>query len=122
MHISGLKDLARLVALAVLCAVAACTGPQPEIAAASPEVLAADAPPGLVYAAQHCASCHAIRGDQVRSPHPRATPFRTLANTSGMTGYALTAWMRTSHPTMPNFVVESDRIEEVWDYMVTLKE
>ncbi len=121
MRMSRSVNVARLLALALLCAAAACTPPQPAVTSA-PDALPADAPPGLVYAAQHCASCHAIRGDQLRSPHPGATPFRTIANTSGMTGYALTAWMRTSHPTMPNVVVESDRIEEVWDYMVTLKE
>lgn len=109
-----MRSIVLALALAALCS---CSGPQ-KAPAPAPAVESA----GLAYAQAHCASCHAVRADERYSPNPEATPFATLASTSGMTGYALAAWLRTSHPTMPNIIVEDARIEEVWDYMQTLKE
>lgn len=76
---------------------------------------------GYLYAKAHCAACHAIRPGERLSPDPDATPFALLAETPGMTGYALAAWLRSDHPSMPNLIVEDARIDEVWDYMQTLK-
>jgi mono/diheme cytochrome c family protein len=111
-----------LYAALSLLSLAACVAPEAvgQTAPAPPRDPALDMP-GYVYAAQHCAACHAIRGGERLSPNPDATPFEVVANTPGMTGYALTVWLNTSHPTMPNFIVESDRIEEVWLYMTTLR-
>jgi hypothetical protein len=39
----------------------------------------------------------------------------------GMTSIALNVWLHTSHPTMPNLLVEPDRIDDLSAYLETLK-
>jgi hypothetical protein len=38
-----------------------------------------------------------------------------------MTGTALTVWMQTSHPTMPNFVLTKQDTLDVVAYILSLK-
>jgi mono/diheme cytochrome c family protein len=121
-----MPSFAPRLAVIVFALLAACASPPTNgrAPAAAPVAAPRDASldmPGYAYAAAHCAACHAIRRGEDLSPNPDATPFETIANTPGMTGYALTVWLNTSHPTMPNFIVEADRIEDVWAYMATLK-
>jgi hypothetical protein len=109
------------VALAACAPISHAAGPDAATPPAAPVDKALEMP-GYIYAAAHCASCRAIRRGELISPNRDATPFQVLAQTPGMTGYALAAWLNTSHPTMPNFIVEADRIEDVWLYMATLKQ
>jgi mono/diheme cytochrome c family protein len=76
---------------------------------------------GLVYAQQACAACHAVETHQSASPNPAAPPFDDVANMPGMTGYALNSWLHTSHPTMPNFVIDADHVDDVAAYLATLR-
>jgi len=127
---SGLTDpavfraplAATLLAAAGLLA-SACA-PPPDTAA-SPEhvqtVEAATPSPGRTYADAACASCHAVAPDDTRSPNPKAPSFETIANVPGMTLMAFNVALHTSHKTMPNLIVESARIEELWAYLYTLK-
>ena len=39
-----------------------------------------------------------------------------------MTGIALTVWLTTSHPTMPNIIVEPPDMDNVIAYILSLKE
>jgi mono/diheme cytochrome c family protein len=80
----------------------------------------ADAAAGEAYAEKVCARCHAIHPSGL-SPEPTAPPFRDVANTPGMTGIALRVWLSTSHPTMPNIVVEPQDMDNVIAYVLTLK-
>jgi len=34
---------------------------------------------------------------------------------------ALNVWLHTSHPTMPNFIIDPDRIDDLIAYIATLK-
>jgi tetratricopeptide (TPR) repeat protein len=77
---------------------------------------------GLAYARRHCASCHNIQGTDAPSPNQKATPFRTVANTPGMSVTALTVWSRTTHPTMPNFVMEPRDMDDLIAYILSLRE
>ena len=52
---------------------------------------------------------------------PEATPFQTVANAPGMTEMALTVWLQTSHPTMPNIILEQDDLRNVVAYIRSLK-
>jgi mono/diheme cytochrome c family protein len=61
---------------------------------------------GYDYAKEVCAGCHGISVEE--SPLPEATPFREVANRPGVTGTAIKVWLETSHPTMPNIVLEED--------------
>jgi mono/diheme cytochrome c family protein len=76
---------------------------------------------GLAYAQETCAPCHAVGGSQRLSPNPKAHSFDAIANTPGMTATALNAWLHTSHPTMPNFILDPNRIDDLSAYIATLK-
>lgn len=93
------------------------------ILALSSEALAQDADieAGAAYAKQVCAACHAVLPGEQGSPLPQATPFQSVANTPGMTELALTVWLQSSHPTMPNIVLEPDDMQNVVAYIRSLE-
>ncbi|MBI1362270.1 MAG: cytochrome C [Alphaproteobacteria bacterium] len=76
---------------------------------------------GLAYARQSCSSCHAVDAGQKTSPNPNAPSFQSVANMPGMTRIALNVWLHTSHPTMPQLIVDPYRIDDLAAYMATLK-
>jgi hypothetical protein len=76
---------------------------------------------GLRYAESICSPCHAVHANQIHSPVKRATPFQLVADTSGMTANALTAWLQTSHPTMPNVIMTDENMRNVIEYILSLK-
>jgi mono/diheme cytochrome c family protein len=76
---------------------------------------------GAAYAKQYCAKCHAI-ADEDPSPEHTAPPFKDVANISGMTATALTVWLQTSHPTMPNIILEPNDMSNVVAYILSLKD
>lgn len=81
-----------------------------------------DADKGFTYALRMCGDCHAVRPTQQTSPVEKATPFRIVANTRGMTGTAVAVWLRTPHPTMPNLIVPPDDMENIIAYILSLRE
>jgi len=81
---------------------------------------AGDPQAGAAYAKQYCAKCHAI-ADEDASPEQTAPRFKDVANSSGMTATALTVWLQTSHPTMPNIIVEPSDMDNVVAYILSLK-
>ncbi|HEX7531762.1 MAG TPA: cytochrome C [Methyloceanibacter sp.] len=74
---------------------------------------------GFEYATQYCSGCHGISSEA--SPLHKATRFREVADRPGVTGTALRVWMETSHPTMPNIIVEKDDMLNVIAYILSLK-
>ena len=58
-----------------------------------------------------------------RTRHPSIQRFasKEIANTSGMTATALTVWLQTSHPTMPNIILEPNDVSNVVAYILSLK-
>lgn len=81
----------------------------------------ADVAAGKVYAEEVCAACHAVQAGDLESPLFEATPFQEVADTPGMTELALSVWLQTSHPTMPNIVLEQDDMRNVIAYIRSLK-
>ena len=77
---------------------------------------------GRAYAEEACARCHAVAPDDVHSPKVDATSFETVANTPGMSVIALSVWLQTPHPTMPNLVIKSEDLHDVIAYIVSLKD
>lgn len=75
---------------------------------------------GLDYARTDCAGCHGVERGDATSPHPFARPFQEVAETPGMTGMALHAWLTTSHPTMPNLIIEPEDMRDVVAYILSL--
>jgi cytochrome c len=82
---------------------------------------AGDPTAGADYAKKFCTKCHALNRGET-SPEPTAPPFADVANTKGMTATALTVWLTTSHPTMPNIVIEPHDMDNVVAYILSLKE
>jgi mono/diheme cytochrome c family protein len=80
-----------------------------------------DARRGLEVASAICSKCHAITQYQPASPNARAPRFEDVANSSGMTAIALTAWLQTSHPTMPNIKLTDAETRDVIQYILSLK-
>ena len=74
---------------------------------------------GFSMAQQVCSKCHGISAE--KSPLPQAPRFREVADQKGMTGTALTVWMQTSHPTMPNIVLTKQEYLDVVAYILSLK-
>lgn len=81
-----------------------------------------DARKGLVYAQKICAACHNVLAAEGASPNTQAPPFKKIANTPGMTVTALTVWSRTTHPTMPNLVIEPADMDDLIAYMLGLRD
>jgi mono/diheme cytochrome c family protein len=89
--------------------------------AATPASPTAAASRGLTFAKASCASCHAVDAGRAASPNADAPTFEAIANSPGMTKLALDAFLHTSHSTMPNLIIESATIEDLWAYLETLK-
>ena len=77
---------------------------------------------GYQYAKTFCSECHGIEHDDLGSPNFAAPPFRTVANTPGMSRRALVVWLQSPHPTMPNLVIPRDDMHDVIEYIMSLKE
>ena len=60
---------------------------------------------GLEFAMEFCSSCHAVASGY--SPLAAATPFKEIAESPGMTGTSLAVFLQTSHPTMPNLILDN---------------
>jgi mono/diheme cytochrome c family protein len=80
-----------------------------------------DVEAGAAYAKQVCAACHAVLPNEQISPLLQAPTFQSVANTRGMTELALTVWLQSSHPTMPNIVLKPDDLRNVVAYIRSLK-
>jgi mono/diheme cytochrome c family protein len=89
--------------------------------ASSADAQTGDPQAGAAYAKKVCAQCHAT-DRSAASPEPTAPPFQDVANTPGMTGTALRVWLSTSHPTMPNIIVEPQDMGNVIAYILSLKD
>jgi hypothetical protein len=50
-----------------------------------------------------------------------APSFEKVAGTPGMTDRALRVWLQSSHPTMPNFILDSDERADIVVYIMSLK-
>jgi mono/diheme cytochrome c family protein len=77
---------------------------------------------GLTFVRLHCAECHAI--DLVsESPLKIAPPFRTLHQQFPVETLRrrLAEGITASHPTMPQFRLDADQINDVIDYLKTLE-
>jgi len=81
----------------------------------------ADVEAGAAYAGEVCAACHAVLANENMSPLPQAPTFQSVADTPGMTELALTVWLQSSHPTMPNIILAQDDLRNVVAYIRSLE-
>jgi mono/diheme cytochrome c family protein len=92
--------------------------------------VAQNAEAGQNLAVQICSRCHAVLRGEGANPKPEPLPFRKIgrplpfediANTPGVTEMALYAWLTSSHPTMPNIVLDKEQLTNVVAYILSLK-
>jgi mono/diheme cytochrome c family protein len=81
----------------------------------------ADIEAGAAYAEQVCSPCHAVLPHEKHSPLPQAPSFQSVADTPGMTELALTVFLQSSHPSMPNIILTPDEMRNVIAYIRSLK-
>jgi mono/diheme cytochrome c family protein len=77
---------------------------------------------GRSFARRVCAECHAVLPSKTISPNAKAPTFKAVANTPGMTATALAVWLRTSHPTMPNLIIDPEDMDDVIAYILSLRD
>ncbi len=80
-----------------------------------------DAPQGLVHVQKNCSECHAVKARERRSPDPDAPSFESVASTPGMNRQALYVWLKTPHPTMPNFIIPRNETDDIISYVQSLR-
>lgn len=80
----------------------------------------ADVAAGQAYAENVCAACHAVLANENMSPLAEAPTFQSVADTPGMTELALSVWLQSSHPTMPNIILKPDDLRNVVAYIRSL--
>jgi len=76
---------------------------------------------GLILAKQICGQCHSVAKGSPMSPKPSAPRFENIANIPGMTATAISVSLHTSHPTMPNVMLERDEVDDIVAYILSLK-
>jgi mono/diheme cytochrome c family protein len=67
-----------------------------------------------------CSACHQIDAASPQSPNPDAPSFVEISRMTSMTALAIKVFLRTSHPTMPNFILSPEEIDSVAAYIVSL--
>ncbi len=77
-------------------------------------------PPGETLAQRWCAQCHALKPGQP-SPDPTAPGFADITAEPSATELSLRVFLRTPHPTMPNFRLQADEIDDLVGYILSLK-
>jgi mono/diheme cytochrome c family protein len=77
---------------------------------------------GLAFANRHCAACHGILPNDQVSPRRGLSTFHVIANTPGMTGTAISVWLRNPHKEMPDFIIDVEDRTNVIAYILSLRE
>jgi mono/diheme cytochrome c family protein len=76
---------------------------------------------GVTYAQANCAGCHAVLYGETESPNPDAPVFKAVADTPGITRTALSVFLQSPHPTMPNLIVPAQDADNLIAYILSLK-
>jgi cytochrome c len=80
----------------------------------------ADAARGLSLAERWCAQCHGVRPNDA-SPTQAIPSFPQIAAEPSATEPSLRVFLRTSHPSMPNLILQQDDIDDLVSYILSMK-
>lgn len=80
-----------------------------------------DARQGENFAKAACAQCHAVGRTPHLSPNRYAPSFYSMAYSPGMTATKLHVWFEIPHPSMPNLILRGDDKQNVFAYIMSLK-
>jgi mono/diheme cytochrome c family protein len=115
------RRTAAVIVLALVGAACSAYSPEPDQPQTDEQMPAGDASRGFAYASETCSSCHAIARRDSRSPRSAAPSFQALADRPDMSRIGLAVLMQTSHQEMPDLIVGSQEIADLWAYMSTLR-
>ncbi len=78
---------------------------------------------GHAFASEACKLCHVVEPEE-KSPRNLAIapPFRAIANTPGITATALRVFLTSSHPKMPNLILNQQQTTDVIAYILSLRD
>ena len=77
---------------------------------------------GHTLARHVCLPCHWIEpGPHAPRTFEIAPDFQVIADTPGMTATVLNAFLLTSHPKMPNFILSREQSADVITYILSLR-
>lgn len=77
---------------------------------------------GAAIAGQVCAQCHDVGLGQGPAVNIGAPEFRKIAQRVESTPEGLTAWMRASHPKMPNYMFEGPDVADLAAFILSLRQ
>jgi mono/diheme cytochrome c family protein len=77
---------------------------------------------GEAFARAACSQCHAVGRNDLRSPNRYVPSFRNVAKSPGMTATALFVWFEIPHPSMPNLILRRADKDNVFAYILSLKD
>ena len=75
---------------------------------------------GHTYAQKFCGDCHGVEADD-RLLLGDLPTFKEVADSEGMSPRALSVWLQTSHPNMPDIIIKPDDMDDVIAYIMSLK-
>ncbi len=75
---------------------------------------------GRHLAERTCSACHQIDAASPRNPQSGAPSFVDVGRMPSTNELAIKVFLRTSHPTMPNFILTPEEINSVATYIVSL--
>ena len=106
----------------VLTAIIALSAAQAGCQSAPPQTASSKSAPIPTLVQGVCGDCRAVQRPFI-SPNPEAPGFDAIANSAGLTGESLTAWLIDAHnyPELMEFELSEAEAREVADYMVTLQ-
>lgn len=75
---------------------------------------------GRRLASDQCTACHAA--DRPAGPGDRASSFTEIARMPSTTSLSLRAFLLMSHPSMPNYKLTPEEVDDVVAYILTLRQ
>lgn len=77
---------------------------------------------GRELAVKECSECHSISVEQRAMRLDQAPGFDEIADKTQTTAISLRAFLQSSHPTMPNFVLNESERDNVIAYILSLRQ
>jgi mono/diheme cytochrome c family protein len=108
------------IATVLLCSIGFLTSVQTASSMTASSAQSADPSVGRRLAKTVCGTCHQISATSPPSRNPSAPSFVDISRMPSMSELAIKVFLRTSHPTMPNFILSPEEINSVTAYILSL--
>ena len=86
------------------------------------EDIRGDVVAGRELAVRECSACHSVSAEQRIERLDAAPGFDEVAAKTQTTAISLRAFLQSSHPTMPNFMLSAEERDNVIAYILSLRQ